>query len=85
MADKSGEASVFNCFFFYYLVLLCQVFFKHCYAILSLKPYQILNRSKDNKLKIEQYNNNDYTPVSQRRQLPMIVNAQYIENNTVSF
>ena len=34
---------------------------------------------------MERYNNNDYTPVSQRKQVPMIANAQYIENNTVSF
>ena len=34
---------------------------------------------------MEQYNNNLHIPASQRRQLPMIVNAQYIENNTVSF
>ena len=34
---------------------------------------------------MEQYNNNVHTTASQRRQLPMIVNAQYIEINTVSF
>ena len=34
---------------------------------------------------MEQYNNNVNTPASQRQPLLMIVNAQYIENNTVSF